>query len=381
MNVPRLFTPGPTPVPESVRKAGAQPMIHHRSEEFGEILRSVRRSLNVLCDTDGEALVLSSSGSGGMEACVSSLFSPGDEVVVVEAGKFGERWVELASHYHLKADVIRVPWGSAVRPEEVARAVNPSTRGVLVQACESSTGVFHPVDRIGRLLPPRDDLLFVVDAITALGVHDLSMKRDRIDSLVGASQKAFMCPPGLATVSLGLRALVRLGRTQPQGYYFSLQRELAAQQKGFTAFTPAVSLVRSLAVALDLILKTDTAERIRRQRGLQAMARTALREDGLSLFNRDEDATWGITVAETPKGVDAKSWLKELKVKYGLWLAGGQSQLEGKIFRMAHLGAIGPKDLLWAIETIEGSLAGQYPNAKSNSGLKKAREIYEDLGL
>ena len=311
-----------------------------------------------------------------MEACVSSLFAPGDEVVVVEGGKFGERWVELAHHYRLNAQVIRVPWGSAVRPEEVVCAVKPSTRGVLIQSTESSTGVFHPVDRIGDMLPPRDDLLFVVDAIASLGIHDVSMRKHRIDILLGASQKALMCPPGLATVCVGPRAIARLKKVPAQSYYFSLQRELGAQTQGGTAFTPAVSLVRSLAAALEMILNVDPAERIRRQRELQAMARCAFREDGLLLFNREEDATLGITVVKAPQGIDVSTWLRDLKTKHGLWLGGGQSKLEGKIFRMAHFGAISPDDLLWALETIEESLASHYPQARAHAGLNQARQIH-----
>jgi serine---pyruvate transaminase len=371
----KLFTPGPTPVPKEIRDAGAQPMIHHRSEDFSKILKAARDSLKTFCDCDGEVLLFSSSGSGGMEACVTSLFAPGDEVVVVEGGKFGERWVDLAKHYKLNLKVIKVEWGKAVRPEAVLSAITPNTRGLLIQACESSTGAYHPISQIGEALPKAQDLMFVVDAITALGVHDISMVRDRIDALICGSQKAFMCPPGLATVSLSVRAIDRLSKVQPMGFYFSLQRELKAQVKGQTAFTPAISLICAFQAALSQLETIGKEGLFKRQKLLQKMARTAFREDGFSLFNSDEDATWGITVAHAPKEVELKAWLKMLKTEHGMWLAGGQGELEGKIFRISHMGAIGAKDLLWGLETIETSLANYYPNARDRRGSAAAREM------
>ncbi len=352
----RLFTPGPTPVPQAVREAESLPMIHHRSKEFADILGSVRRKLKWLCDADGEALVLASSGSGGMEASVASLFSPGDEVIVVEGGKFGERWVELAKHYHLKGDIITVEWGKAVDPEEIRKRLTPATRGVFVQACESSTGVYHPIPAIGKALAGRNDCLLVVDAITALGIHDLSMARDRIDVLIGASQKALMSPPGLATVALSQRAEDRLGKTSSQGYYFSLQKEWKMQPKGQTGFTPAISIVRAVDVALGMIEKEGKEALFSRQRAMQKMAREAFRKMRINLVNSDADATWGITAAWAPEGKELKAWLTGLKESQGLWLAGGQGKFEGRIFRLSHMGYCSESDLRWALETIEGSL-------------------------
>lgn len=371
----RLFTPGPTPVPEEIRKAGAQPMLHHRSEEFGAILKSVRERLHWLCDTDGEVLVFSSSGTGGMEAVIASLFSPGDEVVIVEGGKFGERWIELAKHYQLHANVVSVEWSKAVSADAVMRAVTPKTRGVLIQACESSTGAFHPVSAIGHALKSRPDIFFVVDAITALGVHDLSMRRDRIDALICASQKALMCPPGLATVALSAKTVVAAQMQQSRSYYFSLTRELKAQMKGQTGFTPAVSLLLSLDKALGMIETEGKDALFKRTWQLQRMAREAFRADGLKLFNSDADATAGITVVCAPEGLDVKAWLKGLRKTDGLWLAGGQGSMEGKIFRISHMGACWPKDLLWAIETIERSLGDLLPAAKEHKGLAVALKI------
>ncbi|MFH1262564.1 MAG: alanine--glyoxylate aminotransferase family protein [Pseudomonadota bacterium] len=356
MKTPRLFTPGPTEVPVEVREAFAGPMIHHRSSEFGEILRRVRDRVGWLCGCDGEIALLSSSGSGGMEASVASLFAPGDEVVVVVGGKFGERWKELADHYRLKSVTIAVEWGRAVAVEAVLRTVTPSTKGILIQGCETSTGAYHPIAEIGHALRGRGDLLFVVDAITALGIHDLDMERDRIDVLVGASQKAFMSPPGAAVVALSRRALQRM--LDPGGsYYFSLAREVAAAKKNQTGFTPAISNIVALDAALARIEREGKPALFARHLELQRLARASLREMGLHLFNRDEEATVGITVAHAQEGLDVKGWIQGLRTKEGLWLAGGQGKLEGKIFRLAHFGAITKKDLLWALDRIRESLA------------------------
>lgn len=352
----RLFTPGPTPVPARVREAESAPMIHHRSEEFSETIRSVRRKLKTLCGTSGEVVLYTSSGTGGLEATVSSLFAPGDEVVIVEGGKFGERWVDLAEHYRLRADILRVEWGKAVEPEKVLERLTPKTKGILIQACESSTGAYHPVEMIGKLLRGRDDVLLVVDAITALGVHDMSMDRDRIDVLIGASQKALMCAPGLATLALSPRALARLQQVKSVGFYFSLQRELKNEQKDTTAFTPAISLWRSLDTALSMIEAEGREQLFMRHRKLQKIARAKFREMGQTLFNSDQDATSGITVVTAPKGLDVKKWIKDLRKEHGLWIAGGQGKLEGNIFRVSHMGACQEEDLNWALKAIEGSL-------------------------
>lgn len=355
MNRVRLFTPGPTEVPPPVREAFALPMIHHRSEEFGSILTSVRKRLTWLSGCDGEPVLLASSGTGGMEAAVASLFAPGEEVVIVQGGKFGERWVDLANHYGLKTNVVRVEWGRAVSVEAVTKALTPNTKGILIQACESSTGASHPVAEIGKKLSGREDVLLIVDAITALGIEDLDMARDRIDVLVGASQKAFMCPPGLSMVALSRRALGRV-RKPGRSFYFSLAREIAAQAKGQTGFTPSIAHVRALDVALSMIEKEGKPGLFARHRELQKIARTSLKAMGLRLFNRDEEAAIGITVVHVPGGLGVKSWLKELREKEGLWLAGGQGELEGKIFRLAHFGACQKSDLLGALAKVKENL-------------------------
>lgn len=377
MKAVHLFTPGPTPVPDRVYRAISAPMIHHRSDEFSQILQQTREYFSQFCETDGETVVFSSSGSGALEACVSSLFAPQDEVVVVEAGKFGQRWEELAKHYKLKTEVIRVKWGRAVEVDAVLNAITPSTKGVLIQACESSTGVYHPIQALGKALAEHS-LLFVVDAITALGIHDLNMKRDCIDVLIGASQKAFMCPPGLGVVVMQPRAMEKVQKNS-QSFYFSLARELRTQVKNQTAFTPSISLIRGLREALCMIQEEGKEALFLRHQLLQKMARASLSQMGLTLFNQESEATLGITAVQSPEKLDVAKWLKDLREKYGLWLAGGQAELAGKIFRLSHMGACWPKDLFFAISKIEESLSEVFSKAKERQGSKKAKEFLEKV--
>ncbi len=374
----KLLTPGPTPVHPEVLKVMAQPMIHHRSPEFGEILKTLRADLNWLAGTQsGESVIFSSSGSGGMEAVVASMFSPGDEVVVVEGGKFGERWAELTNHYKLNTNVIHVEWGRAATVEQVLTAVTPQTKAVFIQASETSTGVAHPIGRIGESLRSSGHPLFVVDGITALGVYDLDMDRDHIDVLVCGSQKALMTPPGLATVTLSSRAIEILSGQVSRSRYFSIQMELASQKKNTTAFTPAISLFKGLAVALSALRTEGKASLFARTHLMQSMARKAFTAMGLELYNTEEEASPAISVIKAPKGVDLKQWLDQLKFEEELWLAGGQGELAGKVFRISHMGMVRPKDLLDAIATIEKSLMSYFPQAKEGLAVAKAKEVME----
>ncbi|MCB0308808.1 MAG: alanine--glyoxylate aminotransferase family protein [Bdellovibrionales bacterium] len=371
----RLFTPGPTPVPERIRKAGAQMMIHHRSLEFENILQALRAKLKLLYGTKGEVVALCSSGTGGLEASMVSLFNKGDEVVVIEAGKFGQRLEQICKAYEFNVTTIHVPWGQAVTSDDVIAQITPRTRAICIQACESSTGAFHPIYEIGKKLKEFPNIIFMVDAITALGVHDLNMDRDGIDVLVGASQKAFMCPPGLATVGLSLKAIDCLKKDHA-GYYFSLAKELAAQRKNTTAYTPAISLCVQLLEALKIMEEEGFANIFKRHLLMRNMTRSAFRALDLELFNTEADASNGITVVTAPGDLNVKGWLKTLKNEEGLWLAGGQDILEEKIFRMAHMGAIQPDDVVGAIYTVESSLSSVLPKASTHEGSKAAKKMW-----
>ncbi len=365
-----LLTPGPTTVPQDVLDVLSRPMIHHRSGEFGRDLALARTGLNEVCDCDGESVVLTSSGTGAMEATVACLFGPRDEVLVVVAGKFGQRWEALARHYELNVKVLEIKWGEAVNVDQVMMQLSQNTRAVLIQGCETSTGVCHPIEALGKALRSRPEVLFIVDGITSVGVHDFSMKKCNVDVMISGSQKALMCPPGLAFVSLSQKALTRLN-PKPKTYYFNLSKELKNQMENKTAYTPALSLVQALTVALDRMKKEGLANVYKRHQRLSELTRKAFRSLGFELFNSDQDAAHGLTAVKALPGQDLKAWLKVLKTDHGLWLAGGQDALEGKIFRLAHMGYCDLSMLQKAFDIMEQTLSNGQALDKAGSRVLK----------
>jgi aspartate aminotransferase-like enzyme len=352
---PLLFTPGPTPIPPQVQTELSKPMIHHRSPEFEEIFASLRNNLHLISQTDGESVVLTGSGTAAMESVVSSMFEMGDHVVVVDAGKFGKRWAEICKRYELNVSVIQKPWGHAVTVDDIMAEIIPSTRAVLVQACESSTGVYHPIEAIGKALNRYSKVLFVVDAITAFGIYPLSQRSHYIDVLIGASQKALMCPPGLSLVCLSKKAIEQIHPTA--GMYLSLENELKSQVDNRPAFTPAISLVRGMERATEMILNEGRQYVYERHLKLQAITRGCFKALGFQLLANDKDASAGITAVHAISGLDVEKWLKQLRNDHGLWLASGQEQYKGKIFRMAHMGHCHERDLKAALNLIVKSLS------------------------
>ena len=248
----RIFAPGPTPVPQEVLSELAKSPLHHRTKEFVEILGRVRENLSFLFQTRQRSYVLTSSGTGAMEATVVNLFATGDEVLVIDGGKFGERWGKLAAKYGLTVHTIKVEWGHAANPDDVTKALKafPKVRGVLLQASETSTAVSHPVEAIAKAVRANSDALVIVDAITALGVYDLPMDAWGLDAVISGSQKALMLPPGLAFLALSERAHEQRKRANIPAFYFNLNTEDKAAATGETAWTPAVGLICGLDVVL-----------------------------------------------------------------------------------------------------------------------------------
>lgn len=349
-----LFTPGPTPIPPQVQQEISKPMIHHRSAEFESIFASLRNHLHLISQTDGESVVLTGSGTSAMESVVGSLFEIGDHVVVVDSGKFGKRWVDLCQRFELNVSIVKVPWGNAVTVEDIMSEIKPSTVAVLMQACESSTGVYHPVEAIGKALNRYTKVLFVLDAITAFGIYPLSQRAHYIDVMVGASQKALMCPPGLSVVCLSKKAIKRIHATA--GMYLSLKNELASQVKNRPAFTPAISLIRGMERSTEMILNEGRQYVFQRHQKLQKITREFFKLLGFELFANDQDASVGITAVHGIQGLDIEKWLDQLREKDGLWLASGQEQYKGKIFRIAHMGYCHEKELKFALRLILRSL-------------------------
>jgi aspartate aminotransferase-like enzyme len=351
-----LLAPGPTPVPARVRLAMAHPMFHHRTPQFSVLFAEVRDRLRELFQTEQDVLVLASSGTGAMEAAISNCFAPGDEVVVVNGGKFGERWLKLANAFGLKPIEIRVEWGRAVRPEQVEEALaeRPAARGVLVQGSETSTTAVHPLEQLGAITRSRDVLL-VVDGITAVGVYDLPMDRWGIDVLLTGSQKALMLPPGLALIALSARAWERVERTSQPRYYFDLPRERASQAKNTTAYTPAISLVIGLRESLAMMHEEGWTHVFERHTRLARATRAAAQALELRLVAPDNPSP-AVTGVYVPERIDGSKLFAYLRDRMRVVFAGGQDHLKGKIVRIAHLGYMGAFDTITAIAALEMAL-------------------------
>jgi aspartate aminotransferase-like enzyme len=351
-----LLAPGPTPVPARVRLAMAHPMFHHRTPQFSALFGEVREALRLLFQTEEDVLVLASSGTGAMEAAVTNCFDPGDEVVVVNGGKFGERWGKLADTFGLKPIEIRVEWGRAVRPDQVAQALeeHPRARGVLVQASETSTTAVHPIEQIAAVTQRRDALL-VVDGITAVGVYDIPMDRWGVDVLITGSQKALMLPPGLALIALSKRAWARAEKCPQARYYFDLLRERTNQAKNTTAYTPAISLVIGLREALAMMQEEGFDNVFARHARLAKATRAAATGLGMRLVAPDNPSP-AVTGVYVPEAIDGNKLFSYLRDKMKVVFAGGQDHLKGKIIRIAHLGYMGAFDIVTAIAAFEMAL-------------------------
>jgi aspartate aminotransferase-like enzyme len=351
-----LLAPGPTPVPPRVLLAMAQPLIHHRTPQFSTVFAEAKRGLQDIFQTRQDVLLLAASGTGAMEGAVTNLFSPGDEVLVINGGKFGERWGKIAAAYALKVVELRVEWGCAARVEDVRRllAEHPGIRGVLVQASETSTTAVHPVEEIAQLTRQRDALL-IVDGITAVGVFDVPMDRWGIDVLVTGSQKALMLPPGLAFVALSERAWARCKQAKLPRFYFDLARERDNLAKDTTAWTPAISLIIGLHEALAMIREEGLPRVFARHARMAAATRAATGALGLRLVAPDAPSP-AVTGIYTPADVDGGKLVAYLRDRIGVTFAGGQDQLKGKIVRIAHLGYMGAFDTVTAIAALEMAL-------------------------
>ena len=370
-----LLTPGPTPVPPEVALKMAEPIIHHRTPEFSTIFSEVRAGLKKLFQTAEDVLVLAASGTGAMEAAVVNLLSAGDRVIVVNGGKFGERWTKICQAYGVTVREIRVEWGRAVRPEAVRTALeeHPQVRAVFVQASETSTCALHPVPALAELTRRRDALL-VVDGITAVGVLDLPMDQLGIDVLVTGSQKALMLPPGLAFVALSERAWAATERAKLPRFYFDFKRERKGVAERSTAWTPAISLIYGLRVALRMMRAEGWANVHARHERLARATRAGVTALGLRLL-APESPSPAATAVFMPEGVDGSALFRYLRDRVGVTFAGGQDQLKGKIIRLSHLGYVGAFDVVTGLAALEMGLRHFGASVELGRGVGAAEAI------
>ena len=371
-----LLTPGPTPISPDTLLSMARPIIHHRAPEYEEIFKAVRDGLKYLFQTKEEVLLFSSSGTGAMEGTISNTLSAGDKTLVVRGGKFGERWGEICEAYGVRPTYIDVEWGKAVKPEQVEKALNddPEIKAVLIQASETSTGVKHPIREIGEIVKPLENTIFIVDAITGIGVFDIRMDEWGLDVVVSGSQKAVMLPPGLSFAAVGPKAWGFTESSTLPKFYFNFKKEAAKAKQNQNLYTPAVSLVVGLKDVLDLI-REETLEGVFKRHSKMARAtRGAVKALGLELL-APESPSEAVTAVKAPQGIDAKTIISHLWERYGIRVAGGQADLKGKIFRVAHMGFMQTFDVIIAVSALEMTLSDLGLPVEIGRGVRVAEEV------
>ena len=366
--------------------------IHHRTPEFRALYTRVLAQLKEFVGTRNDVIILSSSGSGAMEASVSNLTSPGDHVLVLTAGKFGERWTGLAKTFGCVADVIEEPYGQTFDLAKVKAGLKPETRAIFVQANETSTGARHDVKAIAALIKEANsEALLVVDGITGLGTSTLDMDEWGIDVLIGGSQKAVMIPPGLSYLAVSEKAWARMETTSNPRYYFDLRKERKNAAKGESAYTPAVALIAALGAALDWIaaqaatpenpkgdLVQGRVKLVDNAELIAAMTRAAVTAMGFKLFAVTPGAA--ATAVYAPEGVDSGVIVKGLKSQFAAIITDGQGSMKGQIFRIAHLGFFDYMDTIALIGALEQVVVKFVPQmgVKFGTGLSAAQQVYAD---
>ncbi len=370
-----LLAPGPTPIPPDVLQVMAQPIIHHRTPEYEALFADVRRDLRILFQCKNEVLMFAASGTGAMEGAVVNTLSPGDQVVVVRGGKFGERWAEICEAYGVRVLPVDVPYGKSVDPAAVAAVLErePTVKAVFATHSETSTGAVHDIQAIAAIVRTTPAIL-VVDAITSLGVLDLPMDAWAVDILVAGSQKAMMLPPGLAFAALSDKAWALVPGSRLPKYYFSFTAERKAIEKNQSAYTPAVSLVIGLRESLRLILAEGLPNVFARHDRLARATRAGVQALGLELFA--EHPGCACTAVKAPAGIEGGAIVKGFR-KWGITIAGGQGSMRGKIFRIAHMGYVDGFDVLTALGALELILSDLGYPVKLGEGVRAAQQILQ----
>jgi aspartate aminotransferase-like enzyme len=388
----RLFTPGPTPLLPAAQNAMTAAVMHHRTADFKAIFSKTLADLKTFIGTKNDVLLLASSGTGAMEASVTNLTAAGDKVLVLTAGKFGERWRDLGKTWGCAVEVVSAPYGARLGADAVREKLAAKDHGIRVvymQATESSTGVRHDVEGVAKVVKESNahggDTLLVVDAITGLGTTRFDVDGWGIDVIIGGSQKALMIPPGLAYLAVSERAWKRMEQPHSPSYYFNLAKERKSQNKGETAFTPPITLIAGMGAALDFIRaagKGDLAvgrdALINNAETCAAMTRAAAAALGLKLFSPEGPGA-ALTAIRPPEGMDSGVIVKEFRERFDAVVANGQGdEMKGKMFRIAHIGLYDYLDTIGVIAGLEQVLAKVAPglNVQFGSAVKAAQEVY-----
>jgi len=379
----RLFTPGPTPLLPAAQTAMASFTAHHRTADFRALFQRVLTDMKDFIGTKNDVLVLACSGTGMMEASVSNLTSPGDTVLVLTAGKFGERWTGLAKAFGCHVDVHSVPYGETFSLDDIRARLNSSVRAVFIQATESSTGARHDIEGIAKIVRAQgDETLLVVDAITGLGTTHLDVDGWGVDVIIGGSQKALMMPPGLAYSAISERAWKHMERATSPRYYFDLRKERKSAAKGETAYTPATSLFAALGAALEFIRGMGSGDLAKGREVLvenaelcAEMTRAGAQALGLKLYAAAPAGA--LTAICSPEGLDSGKIVKEFRESFDAVVANGQGEMKGQLFRIAHIGYYDYLDtigILGALEHVLNRCTGK--PVEYGAALRAAQNVY-----
>jgi serine---pyruvate transaminase len=370
-----LFTPGPTPVPPEVLAALAEPVVHHRGTDYRAVFGECLERLGAVCRTAGDVLLFTCSGTGAMESAVANLCSPGDRVVVVSAGHFGERWQKLAGAYGCTVEPVAYEWGETPSADDLAARLGElgGAKAVFMTHSETSTGVVADVQALTAAAKAAG-ALSVVDGVSSLGAVPLETDAWEIDVVASGSQKALMTPPGLGLVSVSRAAWESLG-TSPR-FYLDWEKTRAGQAELDSAFTPAVSLVRALDVALGLLLGEGLENVFERHVRLGRACREGAKAMGLELFSPDDDRSAVVTAIRSPAGIDSAELVLALRDRYGVTIAGGQGDLKGKIFRIGHIGWYDVFDVATALGAVELALGDLGADVERGVAVTRALEVF-----
>jgi aspartate aminotransferase-like enzyme len=372
------MAPGPTPVPPEVLAAGAAPVIHHRGPDFRELMRRTLVRLQEVCRTTNDVLVFTASGSGAFESAIVNVLSPGERVLVETAGAFGDRWCSMASAFGADVHELRYSWGETPQPDDLrSRLDETGAEVVVVVHSETSTGVVADVQSLARVAADSGALV-VVDAVSSLGAVPLETNAWGLDVVVAGSQKALMTPPGLSLATVSAQAWERSLRSTMPRYYFDWERMRKALESGSTPFTPAVTLVASLDVALGLILEEGIETAYARHAALGRACREGAKAMGLELFSPDEERSAVVTAILTPEGVDAKALVLELRDRFGITVAGGHGELGSRMFRIGHIGYYDVLDITTSLTAVETLLIERGVEIEAGAATFRALEAYHD---
>ncbi len=375
-----IMTPGPTPISGEVLQEHGRPLMHHRSPEFSEIFVEATQKLKKLLQTENDVFILTSSGTGGMEAAVTNAFSPGDRVLVASIGNFGQRFKKLSDMFGLELTSIDYEWGQAVNPEDIREALekDPDIKGVMFQFSETSTGVLNNAKAIGEIVKGYGAIT-VVDAISGLGASDFKTDQWNMDIVIGGSQKGISAPTGVAFISVSEKAWELVEKSTTPRFYFNLlnAREAARRNPPQTPWTPAISIIVAINKAMDILLEEGLVSSFRRHKVLATAIQRAVEQIGLKLLvENPHDRGHSVTSIMVPEGIDGKKLTSIMRTRHGVTIAGGQGKLKGKIFRIGHLGYFGMFDALIAISSLEMALKELGFKLEVGAGVAEAQRVF-----